>query len=533
MCQADAPSFRRKRLPAQESRVSPPSPAAATALAREIELARFASCLSAEEYADTGALEARVLGQTHDAWWLDSYGVRQVFMGKVLPQHALPAGDGDALLRRNGRPVLFGACTMPQDARVHAEALSDNNRDTLTRVMRANGLPVLRHCTGAELLSSLYSTVGFRNSSLVWVEEDAGEASSGVLLSYKKLLGVLHGEPLPGLSNAAPACVDDELPPQLSAAAFRLLEAFQHTELLHLGMLHLALMRVGESERAIPTPPGTASFARRMGDWVCNWLDFEDVPDMELQKWARLAEDDALPCLTEWMITREIGSLASEAEWALLCKVCPLAYFPIKSDTAAVSVARALCGAIRWMDASPTDFDVIQGKAWGYVCRALLSLMTRMKGGLPHQRVSWESTAAVAREIAMARWVPPASVTRNWGYDPDVEGGGTTTTCCALLRAARGVAAGIAAGKWEERAADNVLREIGRLFRATAAVLSPSGSPLWDGELRTQWPEGTVLEMIMISLRDRDARVAKWVLTYCLLPAGACSHQYRDMLALC
>lgn len=558
---AVAGARRRDSLPTDNADCADPS-AAAVALALEMELAHFASCISAEEYDEVAALEARFLGKTHDAWWLDSLSLRQLLLDRP-PTRAPPApplaDDDAALRRRDGRAVRFGVCARPEDARVHAEAFGDNSRDTLTRVLRAAGLPVLRHCTGAALLSGLYDTAGFRTNSWLWVEEEAGDTYLGGPLPCTPVYGVLQGvTPLPGLSDAAPAwcdatltlrlacplltarnsscfppSIDNRLPPQMIAATARLFEAFQHTEMLHMGMLLHALRRVGASERAMPAPLGVASFARRLGDWVCNWRD-QGVLDMETQRWAQLVEDGgALPCLLEWMITREIGGLASEAEWALLCRVCPVTIFATLSDTAAtLSVARALCGAIRWMDAAPGGYHAFRGRAWGYVCSALLSLLTRTREGAPHELVSWAGTAAVAREIAMARWVPPASVARNWGYDPDVERNCTTTTCCALLRAARGVAAAIAAGKWQDHTADNVLREIGRLIRATAAVLSPSGSPLWDGELRTLWPEGALLEMMMDAVRDGDARVARWVLTYCLLPAGACTPTIRDPLAL-
>ena len=68
-----------------------------------------------------GALDARILAQSvRDARWMDSYGVRLAYLGRLKSVMIPPpfADEGDALLGRDGRPVLFGACGHSEDARV-------------------------------------------------------------------------------------------------------------------------------------------------------------------------------------------------------------------------------------------------------------------------------------------------------------------------------------------------------------------------------------------------------------------------------
>ena len=273
-----------------------------------LELAHFVTCMCDEEYLNTKDFFAPLRDATDglaDGWWIQIRALR------LLHVHDLRAAELalsppqvliDLVLQNlNGSVVSFGACaSLPPALASAAAAAAVRGADELERFMQASGLVVLRKLPAATLLQHLFDGEMFEADSWVWVEQEE-EASSPAPVQHAPAQDIFSGNaPLPGLSEAAPACIGDRMPVELVAAAAHVMIAFTHTSIARRGDLRAALIQaVAADEAFLPAAARGPEFSGRLGSWFL--YQFLQSSNRKGQLWSSfVADDKSYITLLEW-----------------------------------------------------------------------------------------------------------------------------------------------------------------------------------------------------------------------------------------
>ena len=532
-------------MTAQGSQALQPPDIAATDDVLLLELAHFASCTCDEEYRDTAPLLARLRDDetaVKDAWWFEIRAQRRYSVKKAAglppPPPLLRQGD-PALLRRDGGTVRFGFCASPPpELAPAATAAAARGADELERFLRASKIGVERNVSAPSMLEFLFVRADFEANAWVWVENEGPSP-----VQHAPALDVLRGlVPLSGLSEAAPACIDDRLPPQMVAAAAHIVTAFEHVSLARRGALQEALLQAVTADKMsgdhamdagwadsalVPSlrlaGPGPR-FAALLGLWFIHIFN-RDL-DTKGQLWRSVTADGtSFAPFVEWMLTRMVRQSDNVTAAAAFCGACVIVVLTPGWEAGAMAAARALFNAMRFLNASiPGDYASMATQSYGAVCSALHKLLCHVapvetkSEQTPHSLASWRLTPALALMLVTPRWAPNTVRAPERGRD--------MTFWNSLLDAAQTFSQAATAGLLDESTASKAMRHVGRLFRAAAAAPALEGTSLHSQGAVIQenvlWKSAHAAALFVQLAKNssRDERFGKWLIRYWLMPAA-------------